>query len=184
MTWPARFCNTGFSNEMTNMTASSNTNTARQGPNSAHIAFFSRGEDSDPVIEFYRSTSPNPKAPLFSGKVGDKRMSMFLRHGVRGPFLGLVGGKIEGTNQYESLGTANVITSKSGAPRLVMRMGSERLFCSVSKNLDDDLLVRLGLDLEIQQQKREAAAAESKETPAMETPEAAALRQLEELTQG
>jgi hypothetical protein len=161
------------------MQASQNQQNVAKG--NAQVAFFSRKEDKEPAIEIYRSTSPNPRAPMFSGKVGEKRVAMFLRHGARGPFLGLVGDKIEGTNQYENLGTANVITGKTGSPRLVMRMGDDRLFCSVSKNLDNEMLVRLGLDENIQQQKREAAESEQPAAPVAEDASSAAQRQLDEL---
>ncbi len=170
------------------MQASQNQNTAQNNKGNSQMAFFSRKEDKEPAIEIYRSTHPNPRAPMFKGKVGDKRVAMFLRHGARGPFLGLVGDKIEGTNNYENLGTANVITGKTGSPRLVMRMGDERLFCSVSKNLDNEMLVRLGLDKNIQQQKREASESEQQEASAAqdattsgESAQDAAQRQLDDL---
>lgn len=139
-------------------TTTSNTTSNTAAAASPVLAFFSRREDKGPNIAIFRSTSTAPRAPLFSGKIGDKRVAFFLRQGAKGPFLGLVGNKLDNGNS-EDLGTANIVTAKAGAPRLVIQMGEQRLFGSVSKKLDQAMLVSLGLNEDLQRTKREASEA-------------------------
>lgn len=134
---------------------------------SSFAVFFSRKEDKDPKIELFpfapTTKTVGSRDPLFDGTIGSERVFAFLRNGVNGPFLGLVGQRHADRRParsvyYTNIGTANIVTSSTGKPRLMVKLGEQRLFGSVSKRLDQDMLVSLGLNLELQSQKRSTTA--------------------------
>jgi hypothetical protein len=128
------------------------------------VAFFTREDTKGPKVEIFKDISGKPKAPLYSGKVGTKRVALFLRNGKNGAFLGLVGDKIEGSKNSEDLGTANVRTLGNGTPLLVMDfIGTDGkktpVFASISKKVSNDELIAIGLNVAKQAEKVAAAAA-------------------------
>lgn len=129
------------------------------------VAFFTKEGDSGPKVEIFKSTSEKAKAPLFDGKVGNDHVSLFLRNGTKGHFLGVVGNK-DAEGKSPNLGTANVVTTKRGTPRLAINMkdadGKKTvIFASISKKVDQEMLVKIGLNETKQATKRAAAAAEA-----------------------
>jgi hypothetical protein len=135
------------------------------------VAFFTREDTKGPKVEIFKSLSDKPRAPLYSGKIGSKQVSLFLRKGSKGSFLGLTGAKIEGTNNYEDLGTANVGTLGNGTPVLVIDfVGADGkktpVFASISKKVSNDDLIAIGLNVAKQAEKAAAAAAAPKKAAA------------------
>lgn len=129
---------------------------------SPEAAFFSRQElnkPDEPRVALFACASDHPNSPKFEGHIGLVKVSLFLRQPAdRPPFLSIVGAR-SGARPNETLGTARVVTSLSGAPRLLMHLSfldNRRVFVSVSRQLDRDALVALGLDEQRQQVKREA----------------------------
>ena len=121
------------------------------------VAFFTRSTDKAPAVELFKVVSDKPRAPMYSGKIDGKQVSLFLRHGANGNFLGLVG------DNNVDLGTANIRTRVNGAPVLVLDLRNEAgektpVFASVSKKVDDQTLVELGLNLEKRAAKVAAAS--------------------------
>jgi hypothetical protein len=149
--------------------SNANTNTATSSTAAADVAktfvaFFTRENTKGPKIDIFKSLSTKARAPLYSGKIGKKQVSFFLRKGPKGNFLGLAGDKIEGSNQNEDLGTANVVTLGSGIPVLVIDYknadGTKTpIFASISKKVDNEALVAIGLNVAKQAQKVAATTA-------------------------
>jgi hypothetical protein len=147
----------------TNQTSATSANTAAK----TFVAFFTREDTKGPKVEIFKTVSEKARAPLYSGKIGSKQVSFFLRKGAKGNFLGLTGAKIEGTNNYENLGTANVGTLGNGTPVLVIDfIGADGkktpVFASISKKVSNDDLVAIGLNVVKQAEKAAAAAAPKK----------------------
>ena len=136
----------------------SNTPSTAVPAQKTHIAFFTRDTDKGPKVELFKVMSTKERAPVYSGKVGDQQVSLFLRKAATGQFLSVVG---EGN---VTLGTANIRTRAAGSPVLVISLhgdGGQKtsVFASVSKMLDNDTLVSLGLNLAKQAEKIAAAKA-------------------------
>jgi hypothetical protein len=134
------------------------------------VAFFTREDTKGPKVDIFKNMSDKPRAPLYSGKIGKKQVSLFLRKGSKGNFLGLVGDKIEGSDKYEDLGTANVGTLGNGTPVLVIDFknadGTKTpIFASISKKVDNEALVAIGLNVAKQAEKAEKAAAAKTAAP-------------------
>ncbi len=129
------------------------------------VAFFTREETKGPKVEIFKTLNDKPRAPIFDGKIGNKRVSFFLRSGPKGPFLSLVGDKLnDGSNNSENLGTAKVVTLGSGTPILAIDfVGADGkktpVFASISKKITNDELVAMGLDVAKQAEKKAAAQA-------------------------
>lgn len=92
---------------------------------------------------------------MFSGKIDGKQVSLFVRHGANGTFLGLVG------DNNTDLGTANIRTRENGSPVLVIDLKGEgekkvAIFASISKHVSDETLVELGLNVAKQAEKKAA----------------------------
>jgi hypothetical protein len=137
-----------------------------------YVAFFTREEAKGPKVEIFKNLSDKARAPLFDGKIDDVHVSMFLRKGPKGQFLGLVGDKKEGDERSPDLGTANIVTTTSGSPRLAINMKNadgtkaEVIFASISKKVDNEMLVKIGLNEAKQIEKRATAAAKAAAAPA------------------
>lgn len=124
--------------------------------------FFSRKDhagSNETRVTLFAWGADHPNAPKFEGYIGEEKVLLFLRQPVdRPPFLSIVGVR-SGSRPNETLGTARVVTAPSGAPRLIMYlkfMGGRRAFASVSRQLDHQALLALGLDEQRQQAKRQA----------------------------
>jgi hypothetical protein len=154
-----------------NTTTSSTSTTAAADAAKTFVAFFTREDTKGPKVEIFKDMSGKARAPLYSGKIGTKRVALFLRKGSKGSFLGIVGDKIEGSNNSEDLGTANVGTLGNGTPVLVMDfVGADGkktpVFASISKKVSNDDLVAIGLNVAKQAEKAAAAAAAPKKAAA------------------
>ena len=115
------------------------------------VGFFTREDTKGPKVEIFKDVSGKPKAPAFSGKIGTKRVALFVRNGSKGTFFGVVGDKIEGSKNSEDLGTANIGTLGNGAPVLVIDYknadGTKTpIFASISKKLTTEELVGYGFN--------------------------------------
>jgi hypothetical protein len=135
------------------------------------VAFFTPGASKGPKVEIFKNTSDKARAPLFDGKIGDTHVSMFLRNGPKGAFLGLVGDKKEGEARSPDLGTANVVTSATGSPRLAITLkkadgAKETIFASISKKVENETLLQIDLNETKQAEKRASAAAKVAAAPA------------------
>jgi hypothetical protein len=155
----------------TNQASTNTSSTPAADAAKTFVAFFTREDTKGPKVDIFKNMSDKPRAPLYSGKIGKKQVSFFLRKGSKGNFLGLVGDKIEGTNQYEDLGTANVGTLGNGTPVLVIDYknadGTKTpIFASISKKVDNEALVAIGLNTAKQAEKAAAAAAAPKKAAA------------------
>jgi hypothetical protein len=124
------------------------------------------------VAFFTPAASKGTKVEIFkNGKIGDTHVSMFLRNGPNGAFLGLVGDKKEGEARSPDLGTANVVTSATGSPRLAITLkkadgAKETIFASISKKVENETLLQIGLNETKQAEKRASAAAKVAAAPA------------------
>lgn len=128
------------------------TATAAQVANETFLAFFGRKDTKGPHVEIFNVISGKAMAPVFSGQIGKKRVALFLRNGSKGTFFGVVGDKIEGTENIEDLGTANICTLGNGVPVLVIDYknadGTKTpIFASINKKLTIKDLVTYGLNL-------------------------------------
>ena len=101
------------------MTTNTNASTASAQAAKTFVAFFTTKEDKGPAVELFKVISDKERAPMYSGKVGGKQVSLFLRHGANGNFLGLVG------DENADLGTANIRTRANGSPVLVIDFKGE-----------------------------------------------------------
>ena len=125
-----------------------------------YVAFFTREETKGPKVAIFKNLSEKARAPLFDGKIGGKRVSMFLRKGPNGNFLGLVGEKLtDGSNNSENMGSANVRTLGTGVPILVIDLiGSDGkktpVFASISQKVSQEVLESIGLDAVKQAERR------------------------------
>ncbi len=97
-------------------------------------------------------------APVFDGKVGKRRVAIYIRNGKKGAFLSLVGNK-DKEGKFPQLGRANVRVTEKGIPKLaiVMEGSEETLWAHINKKVPEDLLTKCGLDLDELAKKREAA---------------------------
>ena len=143
-------------------TPAANTTTAAAADQAAKsfVAFFTREGTKGPKVDLFKVMSDKPRAPMYSGKIGGKQVSLFLRKGSKGNFLGLVG------DNNTDMGTANIGTLGNGTPVLVLDvLGADGkktpVFASISKKVDNETLVMLGLNVAKQAEK--AAAAKTKE---------------------
>lgn len=150
------------------------TNTAAQATaEKTFVAFFTREDTKGPKVEIFKDMSKTPRAPLFSGKIGAKRVSFFLRKGSKGNFLGLVGDKLtDGSGKSEDLGTANVGTLGSGIPVMVIDfIGADGkktpIFATISKKLSNEDLIGIGMNAERQAKKVADAASKKEAAPAV-----------------
>ena len=141
------------------------------------VAFFTTPEDKGPKVELFKNMSVKPRAPLFDGKIDGVKVSAFLRKGPKGNFLGLAGDKDEATGLSADLGAANVGTRQNGIPVLVIDLKKadgtkQTVFASISKKVDNEMLVNLGMNVEKQAEKRATAAAKAaaKAAPAAAAP--------------
>lgn len=123
------------------------------------VGIFTPAEAKGPKVELFRNISDNEKAPLFGGTIDGQKVSAFLRQGPKSPFLSIVDNEKGG--EGKQIATANVRTRENGAPMIVIDKGEEKIFASVSKKVEDDLLVKMGLNLETQAEKRAKFAADA-----------------------
>ena len=116
--------------------------------------------DGVPVVLFLRTpTSDDPKdskdskvfkAPFLSVAM-DRKARPTAEHGQSAS-------PVAHSPTSTTLGTARVVTSSSGAPRLLLHMGARRLFVSVSRSLTQEELIELGLDEQRQRSKRASSS--------------------------
>lgn len=132
------------------------------------VGIFTPGASKGVKVELFRTMSDKPRAPLFDGNLDGKHVSAFLRQGKKGPFLSIVGDGKDAEGKSEQVATANVVTRASGSPALAITMADKTtVFASISKKVDDELLVKMGLNVEKQAEKRAAAAKAAASEPAV-----------------
>ncbi len=132
------------------------------------VAIFTPKGAKGPAVELFKTMTDKARAPVFDGTIDGVRASAFLRKGPKKPFLSIVGDKKEGEANSPQIATANVVTSANGTPRLAITMTGQKeaVFASISKKVSDEVLVTLGLDIELQSKKRAEAATKAAAAPA------------------
>lgn len=135
------------------------------------VAVFTPATSKGPKVELFKTMSDKARAPVFDGKIDGVHVSAFLRKGKNGPFLSLVGDKKDEQGHNPQIATARVVTNEAGIPKVAIQMagaekGAKPLWASISKKIDDEMLVKLGLDAAKQAEKRAAKAAAPAPKPA------------------
>ena len=128
------------------------------------VAIFTPGASKGPKVELFKTLSDKARAPVFDGQLDGQHVSAFLRAGKNGPFLSLVGDAKDEQGHNKQIATARVVSNEAGVPKVAIQMvgaekGAKPLWASISKKVDDETLVKLGLDAEKQATKRAAKAA-------------------------
>ena len=151
------------------MTATTANNAAANTENSAakvKPAFYTL-DTAAVKVSLWNGTSDKDRAPVLTGMIGDKRVSGFLRTGDKGVFIGFTGEKQEDGN-YEHIAYGNMRFGANGYPKLVIRQeGKDDVWAETTKEATEEILAKLGLDVEKMHEKqaeakaaREAKAAE------------------------
>lgn len=128
------------------------------------VAIFTPGASKGPKVELFKTLSEKARAPVFDGKIDGVHVSAFLRKGPKGPFLSLVGDEKDTNGHNPQIATARVVSNEAGVPKVAIQManaekGAKPLWASISKKIDDEMLVKLGLDADKQAEKRATKAA-------------------------
>ena len=133
-------------------------------------AFYSskplEGKPVPTVVSLWIVDSGASGAPEFDGTIGEQKVSLRIRNAAKGPFMSVQKTlkpeeiKADGYKE-EQIGTANLVVTKSGFPSLAITLKAspdETIWANVSKSAPEELLVKAGLNLEIQATKRAAAS--------------------------
>lgn len=113
----------------------------------ASIGVFTRQGAAIAALLFI-STSSHAQAPVFGGTINGVRVSAFLHQAPgKSPFLSFVDGN------KEQIATGNVVVRNDGIPTIAVKMGKKgeaktTAWFSLSKNVSDDMLARLGAKME------------------------------------
>ena len=150
------------------------TGSAPQGDKPQYTkAFFATGEKGGPVVSLVidpKNPKLEPGRPAFFGTVGETNVSVFVKAGgtkgdrTYGPFLSIsVRGQKAADGTYGKdtpFGTGNIRVMKDGQIRLVIdQPGKDAVWCTPRKELTQDQLVAVGLDLARLESARATAAA-------------------------
>ena len=134
----------------------------------AIVAFSTPADTRSRPVQIFINRNEKQGAPDFDGKIGEKRVGVYIRNGSKGAFLSLVGDKLP-DGKYEQLGTANITPVKGGVAKLVIKLvdsPQDSIWAEIGENVPEELLVRAGLDLEKLAKKKAEAEAEAGGTPA------------------
>lgn len=128
----------------------------------AIVAFSTPANSKDRPVQIFINRNEKPGAPQFDGKIGEKRVGIYIRNGAKGSFLSIIGDKLP-DGKYEQLGTGNIMAVKGGVAKLVIKMvdsPQDSIWADIGENVPEELLVRAGLDLEkLAKKKAEATEA-------------------------
>lgn len=111
-------------------------------------------------VKIYINRNETRGSPDFDGKVGDTKVALYIRNGVKGTFLSLTGDK-QPDGKYFQHGTANITCVKTGVAKLAIKMagGSDTIWADINPEVPEDMLVRCGLDRELLAKKKAEAKA-------------------------
>jgi hypothetical protein len=133
-------------------------------------AFYTVANAKGTPVSVWINDNDKKGAPDFDGKVGNRRVSIYLRTGKKGPFLSVLGSNKGEDGKLPQLGTANLVINAKGIPKLAIKMEGkeETVWASVSKKIPAELMTKMGFDAEAAAAKRAdaAKAAVAKEEPA------------------
>lgn len=127
-------------------------------------AFYTRSADKgDPVRLFVNQVSTQGR-PDFDGVIGGRRVVVWIRRHQGKKFLSIYGNRKDETGMLPPLGTARLVVTDRGIPKLAIRMDvnknseHEVIWATASIKLDIKILVAAGLDLKVLALRKQAAA--------------------------
>ncbi|MDB5816967.1 MAG: hypothetical protein JWQ11_607 [Rhizobacter sp.] len=118
-------------------------------------AFFTRTRVKTSPVSLWFTPALHATMPMFDGEIDHIPVTLRLQDGSRGRFFTVTGPPDGQGDQPPTLGTANVIRTADGLPRLVINLASGKgnyrmkrtVWASVSKRLSDAALRDLGMAL-------------------------------------
>lgn len=155
------------------MTASAQASTTKR----IEVFYAQRSADGKPVpvvVSLWSNESAKTGAPDFTGRIGEHRVVARIRNGINGIFLSinrtLAAEQLkEGGFKEETIGAANLVVNERGYAVLAIKLNADKtntIWANTSLKASNDLLVKCGLNLEVQAKKKAAFEASSKETMA------------------
>ena len=156
---------------MTTTTTASTTNEGAAAKGARPI-FYTRQDFKGTKVAIWavaKTAESKPGTPDYEGEIGEHRVAGYSRTGLKGDFISFIDSKAgkNAEGNYTQVGTANVFANPRGYPTLSISMvclpkGEDGFhpsaYADCSKDLSQDLLVSLGLDLAKQEANRAAAA--------------------------
>lgn len=155
---------------MSNATAASTTSSAAAPAKTPNVnAFFTPKDSKGMKISLWITHKTKDTSPDVDGAFGATRVAGWIHSGPTGKFVSFIDSKAGKDDQghFKQLGTGRVVVNEHGIPKLAIRLyGVEgTVWAEVSRKAPQDLLVAMGLNLQVLEQKR-AAAAERKRVAA------------------
>lgn len=123
-----------------------------------NIEIFYTPKDSQGIkVSLWITHKTKPGSPDIDGKVGDLRVAAYIRNGPKGPFLSFIDSTKpkDANGHYTQFGIGNIVVVKGGRAKLAIKKSDdgETVWAETSRKAPQDLLVAMGLNLEIQAQK-------------------------------
>lgn len=157
-----------------NAPAASASTTTSAKPAGRRPVFYTPMNAIGTQVSLWKNSNKGSASARFNGKIGERRVSLYVKNGANGAFLSIVesaqikipnpdgkpGGKVE--FKETRIGAANIVVSEKGYPKLAIRFDSDResvIWASVSREASEELLVEAGLNLQKLAEKRAAAEA-------------------------
>lgn len=122
-----------------------------------------------PFVQLWKVGTTTKGAPAVEGKIGNRRVSGFVRKGPKAPFVSFVNPKKGEDGKNEQLFTGNVVVNDRGAIKLAIKPAGGKdvvAWASVSPKVPNELLDTMGLDRDILATKRAEAAKAAAESKA------------------
>lgn len=137
--------------------------TTPQAPKTAAVQmFYTRPESAGVPVSLWLTKKTKEGSPDLDGTIGARRVAAYIQHGAKGSFLSLIDSKAgKGENgKYTQVGRANLVLNAAGIPKLAISLeGVEAtVWAETSLRADQRILVDMGLNLELQAQKKAEAA--------------------------
>ena len=132
------------------------TPTTRNSPRGSQIqAFYTRTVDKCELVKLFVNKVKTPGHPHFDGIIGDNRVAIWIREKEGKKFLSIYGSVKNTSGNLPPLGTARLVVTDRGIPKLAIRMTSNRgkpqevIWATASKGLHHSILESAGLNLNV-----------------------------------
>lgn len=124
--------------------------------------FYTQPDSKGTPVSLWLTVKTKDGSPDLDGTIGDRRVAGYIQRGAKGAFVSFIDSKAgKGADgHYTQVGRANLVLNAAGIPKLAINLeGVEAtVWAETSLRAKQDVLVSMGLNLELQAQKKAEAA--------------------------